>query len=85
MSVRRKQLTNQNYCFRTAPKQPPQAECEEEMQRGKGRRKEEEPPGSVNLTDAESMSKRIKSHEREQIKSYSSVGSKRMRQHLGAR
>jgi|DeetaT_18_FD_contig_51_257978_length_338_multi_1_in_0_out_0_2 hypothetical protein len=55
------------------------------MQRGKGRRKEEEPPGSVNLTDAESMSKRIKSHEREQIESYSSVGSKRMRQHLGAR
>jgi len=57
------------------------------MQRGKGRRGEEEPRGSVNLTSAQGrvLMKRIEKYEREQIESCSSVGSKRLRQHLGAR
>jgi len=99
-NVHREQLTNQNNYFRAAPQQPPRAEDEEknrracvgqpppqaedekEKERGGEGRRGEEPRGSVNLPDAQKPSELSKKCEH--IRSRSSVGSKRMRQHLGA-
>jgi len=76
LSVRRKQLTNQNYCFRAAP---PQAEGEGEKESCKGGGREHDRRAT------HQRKKETTKYNREQIESSSSVGSKRMRQHLGAR